>query len=182
MTNYMNKEALLKLIEDGAEFPEDWELMVDDANRAMTVWNIPETGRLTEDQRRIRDAVVVNKLVRYITCKSGLEMGTQQAYLRDLLPLEIDIDVYNDVIDDTGIALCGPTKLTDKGEQEFKEALDLPVEILDPDTPYQRVMVMIDDPDEAVWKRRRRILRKFLWSAAGYVDEKLFNEWFEEEE
>ncbi len=182
MNNYINKQSFLKLIENGAELPEDWEFMVDDANRAMTVWNIPETGDLTEDQRRIRDAVVVNKIVRYITCKSGLEMGTSQAYLRDLLPLELDIDVYNDVIDDLGIALCGPTKLTEKGEQEFKEALDLPVEILDPDTPYQRVMVMIDDPDEAIWKRRRRILRKFLWSAAGYVDEELFNEWFEEEE
>ena len=102
--------------------------------------------------------------------------------LRDLLPLEIDIDVYNDVIDDMGIALCGPTKLTEKGEQEFKEALDLPVEILDPDTPYQRVIVMIDDPDEAVWKRRRKILRRFLWSAAGYLNDELYNEWFEEEE
>ena len=102
--------------------------------------------------------------------------------LRDLLPLELDIDVYNDVIDDMGIALCGPTKLTEKGEQEFKEVLDLPVEIIDPDTPYQTVMVKIDDPYEEVWKRRRRILNKFLRSAAGYVDEELYNEWFEEEE
>ncbi len=102
--------------------------------------------------------------------------------VRDLLPLEIDIDIYNDIIDDMGICLCGPTKLTEKGEQEFKEVLDLPVEIIDPDTPYQTVMVKIDDPYEEVWKRRRKILLKFLWSAAGYVDEELYNEWFEEEE
>lgn len=47
--------------------------------------------------------------------------------VRDFIEQEIDIDVYDDVCEVLGIAYCGPYCLTDAGEQEFKNVLDLDV-------------------------------------------------------
>lgn len=44
--------------------------------------------------------------------------------VKDLITQEIDIDVYDDVCEELGIAFCGPVELTDDGAHEFADVLE----------------------------------------------------------
>ena len=99
--------------------------------------------------------------------------------IRDLIHHEIDIDVYDDVCEDMAIAFCGPQPLTDEGEKEFAEIMDYPV-MINPNSygGYPAAIVLIDDPDEAVWKCRLKKAKRFFYSAAGYCDNESYDKWF----
>lgn len=101
--------------------------------------------------------------------------------VRDLLPMEIDIDVYDDVCEELAIAFCGPQKLTEEGEKKFSEVMDYEIEI----NPHSygdmpAAIVLIDDPDEDVWEDRLGKAKEFFESAAGYCACSDYDRWFED--
>ncbi len=101
--------------------------------------------------------------------------------IRDLIKEEIDIDVYDDVCEEIGIAFCGPCSLTEEGEKEFADIMDYPVEI-NPTSygGFPAAIVLIDDPDEAVWNERLEKAKRFFESAAGYCACSDYDRWFTE--
>ena len=105
--------------------------------------------------------------------------------VRDLIAMDVDIDVYDDVGDFFGIAFCGPLMLTAEGEKEFAEVLDYGWEYFGADKygdDPEYILILCDDPDEKVWKRRVRNARKFFYAAAGYCAAEDYEKWFKEEE
>lgn len=99
----------------------------------------------------------------------------------DLIQQEIDIDVYDDVCEELGIAFCGPLILTEEGEKEFSDVMEYEVEI----NPHSygnlpAAIVLIDDPDDAVWEKRLERAKLFFESAAGYCSCIDFDRWFKE--
>lgn len=102
--------------------------------------------------------------------------------VRDLLKFEMDIDVYDDVCEELGIAFCGPQLLTEEGEKEFADVLDYPVTI----NPCSYgglpcAIVGIDDPDDAVWEDRLEKAKRFFESMAGLCAYRDWEKWFKEE-
>lgn len=102
--------------------------------------------------------------------------------IRDLIKEEIDIDVYDDVCEKLGIAFCGPCVLTDEGEKEFADIMGYQIKI----NPCSygglpAAIVLIDDPDEAVWTERLEKAKRFFDSAAGYCASSDYDRWFKDE-
>lgn len=92
--------------------------------------------------------------------------------VRDLIAQEIDIDVYDNVCEELGIAFCGPMTLTPDGQAKFEEVLDYEVELRD-----DCAIVKIDSPDDK-WKHRLRLVKEFFESAAGYCTCEEYDKWF----
>lgn len=101
--------------------------------------------------------------------------------VRDLIQMEIDIDVYDDVCEELGIAFCGPLELTEEGEKEFADVMDYHVMI----NPHSygnlpAAIVLIDDLDDEVWQERLEKAKCFFESAAGYCACEDYDKWFKE--
>lgn len=95
--------------------------------------------------------------------------------VKDLIKMDIDVDVYDNVCDDIGIAFCGALELTDAGKAKFEIALNLEVESLDDGV----CIINVEDeffPDN--WKFNLRQAKDFFYSAAGYCSEADWNTWF----
>lgn len=102
--------------------------------------------------------------------------------VREFITQEIDIDVYDDVCEELGIAFCGPMELTAEGEKHFAEALEYDIEIVNEGwSAWQNALVHVDDPDEKVWKRKLRKAKEFFESMAGLCTVDEWNKWFKEE-
>lgn len=101
--------------------------------------------------------------------------------VKDLISQEIDIDVYDDVCEELGIAFCGPLVLTERGKKKFSEVLEFEITMIS-DGPggYPCVIVHVDRPDDS-WKGLLRKAKEFFYSAAGYCDNDDYEAWFEEE-
>ena len=95
--------------------------------------------------------------------------------VKDLLEQDIDIAVYDDVIESLAIAFCGPMELTEAGKQKFGEVLDYEVKIYD-----GFAVVKVDDKAERVWQRRLRKAKEFFKAMAGYCADSDFQKWFKE--
>jgi len=94
--------------------------------------------------------------------------------VKDLIKMDIDIDVYDNVCDDIGIAFCGPLEVTEEGMIEFDTALNLEIELRD-----DICIVNVEDeffPD--LWKFNLKNAKSFFWCAAGYCSDKDWNRWF----
>ena len=96
--------------------------------------------------------------------------------VRDLITQEIDIDVYDDVCEELGIAFCGPLELTEAGAEKFKEVMDYEVVL-----NGGEAVVCVDHEDDRVWKHRLRKAKEFFHSAAGYCAADDYDLWFKEE-
>ena len=92
--------------------------------------------------------------------------------------MEIDIDVYDNVCDDIGIAFCGPMKLTEAGEQHFEEVLNYPVTLKKYSGDVVAI-VIVDNPDKG-WEKRLNKAKDFFYSLAGYCDSDDYDKWFVE--
>ena len=102
--------------------------------------------------------------------------------VRDLLPMEVDIDVYDDVTEELGIAFCGPARLTEEGERHFAEVLEYPVTLESgeyEDGVY--AIVHVDDDNDKIWKRRLRMAKELFEGLAGYCTVDEYRNWFGEE-
>lgn len=98
--------------------------------------------------------------------------------VRDLLPMEIDIDVYDNVCDDIGIAFCGPMELTEAGKEHFEEVLDYPVTLRKYSGDIVAI-VIVDNPGKG-WEKRLNKAKDFFYSLAGYCDCDDYDKWFRE--
>ena len=101
--------------------------------------------------------------------------------VRDLLPMEIDIDVYDDVCEELGIAFCGPVKLTEDGARKFADVLDYELTLVPHSYGgYPAYIVHVDDAEDAVWEDRLAKAKEFFEAAAGYCPVDDFERWFDE--
>lgn len=102
--------------------------------------------------------------------------------IREFIKMEIDIDVYDDVCEELGIAFCGPLELTEEGEKKFAEVMDYDIDVhIDPRRVYfDCAVVKCDDAEEKVWKRKLRKAKEFFDSAAGMCAWDDYEKWFKE--
>lgn len=100
--------------------------------------------------------------------------------VRDLIKQDIDIDVYDDVCEELGIAFCGPMTLTPDGLAHFADVLDYEVTLSRGYAGDAVAIVHVDDPDDDVWERKLHCAMEFFNSAAGYCSAENFDKWFEE--
>lgn len=87
--------------------------------------------------------------------------------IRDLIKLEIDIDVGGNI----AVAFCGPLELTTEGNEYFSDILDLEVEVGDTDA-------YVDYSNSRLYDKAK----EFFWSAAGYCSDTLWCRYFKEDE
>lgn len=97
--------------------------------------------------------------------------------VKDLIPMEVDIDVYDSVCDDIGIAYCGPMEITEAGRERFGEVLEYPI-TLRTYGDFPVAIVQIDSPTDEGWEDRLKKAKEFFWSIAGYCADDDFNVWF----
>ena len=91
--------------------------------------------------------------------------------VKELIKMEIDVDVYDSLTDILAIAFVGPLLLTEDGEKEFKEVLELEA-TLNLDNRY--CIINCENMMEV------KKCAKFFKAAAGYCSEENYNKWFEE--
>ena len=111
------------------------------------------------------------------------ELVGQKLTVRDLMRIMDDIDVYDDVCEELGIAFCNPFDddevhdwneyLTERGMKQFADVLDYPMEII-----FGNAIVCVDDSDDKVWKTRLRRAKRFFYAAAGYCSCEDYDNWF----
>lgn len=87
-----------------------------------------------------------------------------------------DIDVYDDVVEELGIAYCSGSCLTEEGKEHFKEVLTYTMEVFE-DQYY--ALVKVDD-EEGIWQEKLKKAEEFFYSAAGYCASSDFDKWFKE--
>ena len=98
--------------------------------------------------------------------------------VKDLLPMEIDIDCYDNVVEELGIAYCGPMKLTKEGSSKFADILEYECEILKDPMGYDVCIITVDDDPEINWKQKLYKAKEFFLSIAGYCDFEDYDKWF----
>lgn len=99
-----------------------------------------------------------------LTVRGLLEMGESEDFE--------DIDVCDDYDERCYIAFCGGYKLTEEGEQEFADALDIEVKPSDAEGfPWT---LCCDTGKQA------RACERLFYSIAGYCGESDFDRWFKE--
>ena len=97
--------------------------------------------------------------------------------VKDLLKLDIDIDVYDDICDELEIAFVGPAQLTDEGYAEFKDVLE--AEVLMNEIDGYCVVICDDVPE---WHKKLKLVTRLFHSLAGYCSEKDYDRWFKDVE
>lgn len=96
--------------------------------------------------------------------------------IRDLLAMNIDIDVYDADTDGIGIAYCGPTGLTAAGAEYFKDVLDYEVEFVD--ETYAGDIAVVHIPDNVDYDEMLEKTEELFASLAGYCSQKDWDNWF----
>ncbi|MBO5967287.1 MAG: hypothetical protein J6S14_02180 [Clostridia bacterium] len=99
--------------------------------------------------------------------------------VKEFLNMALDIDVYDDVCEELGIAFCGPAKLTKAGKKHFAEALKLEVKLHNNGSDVVAI-VSVDDPDEDIFECNLAIAKELFESLAGYCPIDDYQKWFEE--
>ena len=100
--------------------------------------------------------------------------------VKDLLKMDIDVDVVDDVCEELYIAFCGAYELTEAGKRKFREALNYECEFHRPCSDDLICIIHVDDPDEKVWTRKLRKATELFYSLAGYCAAEDYDRWFKE--
>ena len=98
--------------------------------------------------------------------------------VKDLLKMDIDIDVCDDYTEECYIAYVGVTKLTEYGKKEFRRALELECEMYD-DIVIIKCYVDGDD-DES--KKNVKSCTRLFYALAGYCSCTNYRRWFVSED
>ena len=109
-------------------------------------------------------------------------MGAKMT-VREFIKRDDDIDVYDDVCEELGIAFCGPLELTPEGEKQFSEVMGYEIEIIPGEETWSgldHAIVHVDDADDKTWKRRLRKAKEVFESAAGMCPADDYDTWFKE--
>jgi len=97
--------------------------------------------------------------------------------VRDLIKLDVDLDVYNNVIDEMCPAFVGPQALTEEGEEYFKDVLDIDLLDVCPESVTLDIGKYTDD-----WGQMLDRSLQFFLACAGYCADSNYNKWFTDEE
>lgn len=95
--------------------------------------------------------------------------------VREFITREDDIDVYDNVCEELGIAFCGPLKLRAEGKKKFTEVLEYDIDV------QEKYCTAIIDVDGDKWKEKLRKAKEFFYAAAGYCADEDYQKWFREE-
>lgn len=99
--------------------------------------------------------------------------------VRELLDMDIDVDVCDDVCETLYIAFVGPVKLTPIAEIEFAAALELEVKLPPEDNDYcYPAVIKVDHPEETIWRRNLSAAKDLFYALAGYCAEEDYDKWF----
>ena len=99
--------------------------------------------------------------------------------VKDLLEMEIGIDVYDNVCEELGIAFEGPIELTEAGEEKFAEVLEYDVSLNDNGADVVAI-VDVDDYDEAEFERKLAAAKELFESMAGWCTMEEGKLWFKD--
>lgn len=100
--------------------------------------------------------------------------------VRELLKMDIDIDVYDNVTEELAVAFCGPMELTEAGIRRFGEVLDYWVELTNKGG-YIYAIVAVDDPDdEDGWERKLELAKELFEGMAGLCSATDYELWFKD--
>ena len=100
--------------------------------------------------------------------------------VRELIAMDIDIDIYDNVSEEIGIAFCGAVELTAEGMKEFSPVLDYRIAILTDTMGYDIGIVEVDDEEPKIpYRVKLNMAKKFFHSCAGYCAESDYDRWFE---
>lgn len=108
-------------------------------------------------------------LLKALTPDNG--SSEQTLKLRDFIKKDIDIDIADDVCEELAIAFVGPITLTEKGEENFSEILDLPVELHE-----GYATLLLNDNDH--WEYLLKLAIEFFEAVAGYCEQDNYDAWF----
>lgn len=100
--------------------------------------------------------------------------------VKDLLEMEICIDVYDNVCEELGIAFDGPMELTEAGKQKFVEVLEYDVSLHNNGADVVAI-VDVDDEDEDEFERKLAKAKELFEGMAGWCTVDEWNEWFKED-
>lgn len=98
--------------------------------------------------------------------------------IREFMTSNMDIDVYDNVCEELGIAFCPPMYLTEEGIQEFGNLLDSKIEVCE---DACSAVVIVDDDPNWNWEDKLLAMKRFFYSMAGYCEDTDYNRWFKEE-
>ena len=87
-----------------------------------------------------------------------------------------DVDVYDNVCEELGIAFCGGYTLTEEGTEHFKDALELEIDVIERDC----IAIVDVDDEEGIWQKKLKKAKEFFYSIAGYCNDENFEKWFVE--
>lgn len=87
--------------------------------------------------------------------------------VRDLLKMEVDIDVCDNYDERCYIAFVGPVKLTSKGKRKFASVLKLPIK-------FGRDIVILNCTNA----KEASLLQDLFYGAAGYITQEEYDELF----
>lgn len=89
--------------------------------------------------------------------------------VREFIKGNTDIDVYDNVCEELGIACCRPVELTEDGEKEFADVLDYDIE------EYDYTAVVNVDGDN--WEEKLIRAKTFFEALAGYCTVGEWDRW-----
>lgn len=98
--------------------------------------------------------------------------------VKDLMEMQISVDVYDNVCDELAVAFEGPMELTEAGLEKFGEVLEYDVS-LNNNGNFINAIVDVDDEDEAEFERKLAKAKELFESMAGWCTVDEGKEWFE---
>ena len=102
--------------------------------------------------------------------------------VKDLLEMEIDIDVYDNVCDELAVCFVGPMELTEAGKRKFAEVLEFDVSISSVHDYNANVVAIVDvdDENEEVFEHKLEAAKELFEGMAGWCTVDEWKEWFKE--
>ena len=94
--------------------------------------------------------------------------------VKELLGMEICVDVHDNVCEKLAVAFEGPIKLTKDGREKFAEVLEYEVDV---DVDYGTAIVDVDDI-VGVWEDKIKNASQLFYSLAGYCSSEDWDKWF----
>lgn len=98
--------------------------------------------------------------------------------VKDLMEMQISVDVYDNVCDELAVAFEGPMILTEAGMKKFGKVLEYGV-TLNNNGNLINAIVDVDDEDEAEFERKLAAAKELFESMAGWCTMDEGKEWFE---
>jgi hypothetical protein len=98
----------------------------------------------------------------------------EELTVRELIGMTVDMDISNNYTDDWFPALSGPISLTEEGEEQWDDVLEMKITVID--CSMAELQIDTEDPDEC--ERRLTRARRFFKAQAGYCSESNYDKWF----